>query len=72
MNMNKTLAFTAFVMFAVIMGMSAVAPAMAEAGGESGNNPPNSTACDKIADNKSNDKANDGQDKAAANVCDEN
>ena len=69
--MNRVITISAIALVAVMMGMSAVAPAMAEAGGESGNNPPNSTACDEIADNKRNDKANDGQAKAAANVCDE-
>ena len=50
--MNKTLALTAFVMFAVAMGMSAMAPAMAvspPAEGPGAGHVPSVDVCEKIA-----------------------
>ena len=63
MNMNKTLTIAAIVLVAVIMGMSAITPAMA---GNHGNSPPEDTcdAIDNPIDDKSGGNADTGKDKA--------
>ena len=65
--MNSKIAITAIVLVAVIMGMSAVAPAMA---GNHGNSPPDVTPCEEL-ENPSDDRpeAKSGKDKAKAQVC---
>ena len=61
--MNKTLTIAAIVLVAVVMGMSAITPAMA---GNHGNSPPADTcdAIDNPSDTKSGGKADTGKDKA--------
>jgi len=65
--MNSKIAITAIVLVAVIMGMSAVAPAMA---GNHGNSPPDDTPCEAL-DNPSDDRseANPGKGAARTEVC---
>jgi len=47
-SMNKTLAISAIVLVAVIMGMSAVAPMIPEAYAEHGGKTPPPKACEKL------------------------
>jgi len=71
MNMNKTLTITAIVLVAVVMGMSAITPAMA---GNHANSPPEDTcdAIDNPSDAKSGGNADTGKDKAKEkNECSE-
>ena len=67
--MNKTLAITAIVLVAVVMGMSAITPAMA---GNHGNVPADPLPCEAL-DNPSDDKGGEnvdkGKDKAKEKVC---
>ena len=72
MNMNKTLTITAIVMVAVVMGMSAITPAMA--GNHNSGLPPEDTcdALDNPSDTKSGGNADTGKDKAKEkNECSE-
>ena len=64
---SKILAISATVLFAVIMGFSAVTPAMA---GNHGNSPPVREPCDALH-NPSDDRgaADRGKDKARSKVC---
>lgn len=69
--MNKTLAITAIVLVAVVMGMSAITPAMA---GNHSTVPPEDTcdALDNPSDGKSGGNADTGKDKAKdKNGCEE-
>ncbi len=66
--MNSKIAITAIVLVAVIMGMSAVAPAMA---GNHVNSPPDDPPCDAISnpsDAKSGGNAGPGKTRANAAV----
>ena len=69
--MNKTIAITTIVLVAVVMGVSAVTPAMA---GNHGNVPPEDMcdALDNPSDDKSGGNADTGKDKAKEkNGCEE-